>query len=195
MEKLTKRKQQAINTKNKIYDTAVRLLKEGRFNHIKVDDICKEAQVSIGSFYNSFSSKNDIFIEIYRVADEYFLNAVKKALESGNTIERIIRYFDIYSEYNLHQGVDFVKNLYHVNNYLFISKGRPMQNVLLDLIAEGQRSGDLKNTASPGEIVEFLFVCARGVVYDWCLHNGDYDLTERMNTYISRLLMPFDGRQ
>lgn len=195
MEKLTKRKQQAINTKNRIYETALKLLREGSFNQLKVEDICREAQVSIGSFYNSFSSKNDIFIEVYRVADEYFLNAVKKALESGEYIERIIRFFDLYAEYNQHQGVDFVKNLYHVNNSLFISKGRPMQKVLQDLIRKGQQSGELKEEQSAEDIVEFLFICARGIVYDWCLHNGEYDLIERMHEYFRRLVATFDNGQ
>ena len=190
-EKSTKRKQQALNTKNKIYETAVKLMKEGRFSQIKVEDICKEANVSIGSFYNSFSSKNDIFIAVYEVADEYFLNSVKNDLKSGDTVDRIIRFFNFYAEYNMKQGIDFIRQLYHVDNYLFISKGRSMQLVLSGLIEEGQKSGKLKTYSSPEEIVTFLFVCSRGVVYDWCLHNGSYDLSERMDMYIRRLILPF----
>lgn len=192
-EKSTKRKQQALNTKNKIYETAVQLLKEGRFNQIKVEDICKEANVSVGSFYNSFSSKNDIFIEIYQVADEYFLNSVVNNLKSGNIFERIIRYFNLYAEYNIRQGVEFIRNLYHVDNHLFISEGRPMQRVLLNLIEEGQKSGELKGDSTPEEIVRFLFTCARGIVYDWCLHHGSYDLADRISVYMKRLIMTFDN--
>lgn len=193
-EKLTKRKQQALNTKNKIYETAVELLKKGHFNQIKVEDICKEANVSIGSFYNSFNSKNDIFIEIYRVADEYFLNSVKNDLKSGDVIDRIIQFFKFYAEYNMGQGVQFIRNLYHVDNHLFISKGRPMQKVLLNLIEEGQKSGKVKTDSSPEEIVDFLFICTRGIVYDWCLHHGSYNLADRIGIYIKRLIIPFDNR-
>lgn len=193
-EKSTKRKQQALNTKNKICETLVKLLKDRRFHQIKVEDICKEANVSVGSFYNSFSSKNDIFIEIYRVADEYFLNTVKNNLKFGDTFERINRFFNSYAEYNMRQGVEFVRNLYHVDNHLFISEGRPMQKVLLSLIEEGQTSGELKTDSSPEEIVNFLFICARGIVYDWCLHNGSYNLADRISIYIKRLIVPFDNR-
>ena len=34
-------------------------------------------------------------------------------------------------------------------------------------------------------------VCIRGLVYDWCICDGGYDLKEKMEMYVDALLMPF----
>ena len=36
----------------------------------------------------------------------------------------------------------------------------------------------------PSEAVNFIFVILRGVIFDWCLHDGQYDLTENAEKYI-----------
>lgn len=157
-------------------------------NNITVEEICKAAGVSVGSFYNCFESKNDILNEIYTVADEYFLNVVAKDMKEGSINDRIIRYFCHYAEYNVQRGLEFVKHLYNPRNTMFIKKGRHMQLVLQEVIDEGQRSGNIPSDMTPEEIVEYLFIAIRGVVYDWCLHNGEYDLVEFTRNYVKRLV-------
>ena len=39
-------------------------------------------------------------------------------------------------------------------------------------------------------ITEYLLIAARGIVCDWCLRDGHYDLNDAMQRYIARLL-PF----
>lgn len=63
-----------------------------------------------------------------------------------------------------------------------------MQNVLKNIIDEGKESGELKTDMESQEIVEYLFVALRGVIFDWCLHDGDYDLVEFVINYTKRLL-------
>jgi TetR/AcrR family fatty acid metabolism transcriptional regulator len=84
-----------------------------------------------------------------------------------------------------------MKQLYHANNHLFISNGRGMQNVLENIIREGQMEGKLISEMSPEEMTDYLFISARGVIYDWCLHDGGYNLTERMQNYMKRLVVIF----
>lgn len=47
-ENLTNRQKQAISTRQKIFDTTVKLLKELTFDKITIRKICKEADVSVG---------------------------------------------------------------------------------------------------------------------------------------------------
>ena len=60
---LTMRKKQALATREKIYNTAFRLLTERGFENITVDEICSESGVAKGFFYHYFKSKDDIVIE------------------------------------------------------------------------------------------------------------------------------------
>ena len=84
-----------------------------------------------------------------------------------------------------------MKQLYHSSNRLFITKGRAMQNVLQSIIISGQSQGEIGKDMSPEAITEYLFVVARGVTYDWCLHDGGYSLSEQMHLYMERLLVIF----
>ncbi|SCY82040.1 transcriptional regulator, TetR family [Alkaliphilus peptidifermentans DSM 18978] len=142
----------------------------------------------MGSFYNCFKSKNEILDWIFKLADDYFVNDVAGKIKEGNTQGRVIRFFEYYADYNKERGIDFVKQLYTVKNNLFATKGRPMQNVLQAIIEDGQSKGDISTDITPEETVRFLFIAVRGVVYDWCLHDGKYDLTEAVNNYVKRLV-------
>jgi len=190
-QKLTNRQLQAEATKNKIYKVSIELLEKKGFDNLKVEDICKTAGVSIGSFYNYFTSKYDILIEIYKRADEYFENEVSINLTNTNAAEAIVEYFDYYANYNDLVGIEIMKQLYNGSNKMFAQKGRYMQALLQEVIKEGQSKGELITTMSSDEINDYLFTAARGVAYDWCIHNGEYDIKEHMHSYFSRLIVIF----
>jgi TetR/AcrR family fatty acid metabolism transcriptional regulator len=189
--KLTKRQLQAIQTKSKIYETTIELMKATDFQDITIEEICGNAGVSVGAFYHYFSSKNDFLIEMYSRADHYFLEDVNQKFNSTRPIEKIIEYFDVYARYNDMMGISTMKQLYHANNHLFITKGRGMQKVLEDIITDGQQKGAILDEMSPEAITEYLFIAARGVTYDWCLHDGQFSLTQQMKQYMSRLVKIF----
>ena len=192
MEKMTKRQIQAQNTKEKIYRIGVELMEKKGLNNITVEEICKAAGVSIGSFYNCFKSKDEILNEIYKVADDYFLNVVANDMKDGSTNDKIVRFFCYYADYNVHRGLDFIKYLYNPRNTMFIKKGRHMQMVLQNIVEEGQKQGEIPTVMLPEEIVEYFFIAARGIIYDWCLHDGQYDLVEFTKNYIRRLIKVLD---
>jgi len=188
---LNKRQIQALNTKNKIYSAAVELIKSQGIQNVTVDTICREAKVSVGSFYNSYKSKNDIIIDIYRRADDYFLNTIEKALQVGSYSDRILLFFDYYAKYNMANGLDFVKHFYTTENKLFIKKDRHMPTVLQNIIFEGQKNGKIATNMTAEKIVDYLFIAARGVCFDWCLHEGEYELDKFMVDYIRSLISIF----
>ncbi|APC39423.1 TetR/AcrR family transcriptional regulator [Clostridium estertheticum] len=190
-QKLNNRQLQALNTKNKIYKSAIDLMDKKGYKNIKIQDICKKAGVSVGSFYNCFKSKNEILIEIYKRADEYFITEVANNIYCDNATNEIIKYFDYYAKYNVQVGIDTMKLLYNSNNKLFITKGRDMQNLLNIIIERGQEKNEISNEMSKESITEYLFIAARGVVYNWCLYDGKFDLMEAMNEYMKRFIIIF----
>lgn len=187
-EKLTSRQIQSQNTYDKIYSIAIELIKKNGFDNITVAEICTAADVSIGSFYNHFKSKYDILNEIFKLADDYFFNVVSTKLNDGNAQDKIIMFFYYYAQYNYDRGLDFIKQLYTGKNNLFTTKGRPMQVVLQSIIEDGQDSGEISIDMTAKEIVRYLFVSVRGVVYDWCLHDGKYDLVDTIHTHVNLLI-------
>lgn len=187
----TKRQIQAQHTKDKIYRSAISLIEQHGFDNITIEDICKDAEVSVGSFYNAFQSKNDILGQVFKMADDYFENQVAPQLKNGTTKEKVLQFFHYYAEYNTDRGLDFVKQLYTGKNNLFATKGRAMQKVLSSILREGQEKGEIISTVEAEVINRFLFVTIRGLVYDWCLHDGEYSLTQATSAYTRLLLIPY----
>lgn len=85
-------------------------------------------------------------------------------------------------------GLDFIQQLYTAKNNLFAIKGRPMQAVLQDIISGGQDSSEISLSMTSEEIVNYLFISIRGVIYDWCLHDGEYDLVYAVDNHIKLLI-------
>ena len=182
--KPTKRKLQAIETRNRIYAAAVRMMERNGFENITIEQISKAADVSVGAFYHHFGSKIDILDEIFRRADDYFREHVLDKLSGTTAAEKIVSYFDHYARFNVQMGVDHLSALYKTQSRFFINSERLMVTALRDVVTLGVRSGELKSELSSEEMTDFLFATARGVAYAWCLHDGRFSLRERMERYI-----------
>jgi AcrR family transcriptional regulator len=190
---MTKRKLQAMETKKRIFNAANELMKKKGFDNMTIQEIQERAGVSVGTFYHYFKSKQDVFFELYRKADEYFETEVAPELHSRNLTddEKIILFFGKYAIFNTDNGIESVRQIFNTNNKFFTTKDRYMVGLLQDIVSEAQQSGRMVSDMSAEEITQFLFIHARGVVFDWCLHDGRYDLEERMNDHFKRIVPVF----
>jgi len=185
MTKLTSRAKQAVATKNRIYECGVNLIAKYGFDQITVEQIASEAEVSVGTYYYYFESKFELFKEIFKRGDEYFLTEVADNLKANIASEQIVEFFEKYADFNNENGIQMIKKLYVSDNKMFITENRPMQMILQSIIEKGQSSGQISESLSSIELTNMLFLVGRGVVFDWCLRDGDTDLRTNMKKIIS----------
>lgn len=185
MTKLTSRAKQAEATKNRIYECGVNLIGKYGFDQVTVEQIASEAGVSVGTYYYYFASKFELFSEIFSRGDEYFVAEVADKLIASSAPEQIIEFFEKYADFTYANGIEMVKKLYTSDNKMFITKGRAMQNILQAIIEKGQASGQITTKMSSMELTNMLFLVGRGVVFDWCLRDGDMNLREKMRKVIA----------
>ncbi len=188
-QKLTKRQQQALETRNTIYNAAITLLNEEGFENITISDISERAGVSVGAFYHHFETKYDILGEIFRKGDQYFLENVADKLTAPTAKDRIVEYFEHYARYNILTTVNMTRQLFNAKVKFFVVKDRPMHSILERVIREGVESGEILCGKDPEEIVRMLFIFARGIVFNWSLLDGEYNLEETMRNYIRLLVV------
>lgn len=172
-----------------LYSIAVSLMEKQGFANTTVEEIAQKAGVSVGTFYHYFGSKDDIFMDIFKKADEYFKTTVEPALnvadQAGQPVfEQIIAYFRYYAHYNLNRGFLNINQLYNTKNKFFTRKGRFMQTLLMQVFDRGIARGEFSSGLSSEDATDYMFTVARGTVYDWCIHEGDYDLEQKMELYI-----------
>jgi len=195
----TSRQLQADRTRTLLYSIAVSLMEKQGFANTTIEQIATKAGVSIGTFYHYFKSKEDIFYDIFKKADEYFETIVAPALYSADAaglsaFEQVITYFRYYAHYNLNRGFSNINQLYNTKNKIFVKKGRFMQELLRQVLARGEERGEFSRELSPEDATDYMFIVARGIVYDWCTHEGTYDLEQKMESYMRILLRIMEPR-
>lgn len=183
---MTKRALQAEATRQHIFETTIRLMNANGFNNMTIQDIIEQAGVSVGTFYHYFNSKEDVFFKLYSKADEYFETVVLPQLREldRGAHEQIIEFFRHYAAFNERNGLEYVSLLYSTKNKFFIEKKRFMITLLFDIVTTGQKNKEITRDETPDAITDYLFILSRGVIFDWCIHEGSYSLVDTMLTHI-----------
>ena len=60
--------------------------------------------------------------------------------------------------------------------------------ILRELIEQGLETGELQSDDTLEEIIDFFLIVYRGVVFDWCVYDGEYDLGDKLHKAMKRLL-------
>ena len=175
--KPTSRDIKNLQTRQLILNTANRLFQEQRYENVTINDICRESGVSVGSFYHHFSSKEQLVELYYQDFDRYLAEYVESfrrmnALEAlGALVSREMDYLETNTTYptqicimQLSAGGSYVSD-----------SGRVYYNCM-DMIARKLLDEKVVHHISHTELKATLIRCIRGVVYDWCLHRGAYNL-------------------
>ena len=188
-EKYTK----AQRTRESLLSAAMSLMKDRGYYGTTIRDICRKANVSVGTFYTYFTSKQDVFTDIFSAADDLFVNSVSNEIKGDTVCDKIVDYFHYYARLNLDSGIEVMKVVYNSENTWFTRK-RPMHEVLTNLIIEGQNNGELIKDTTPEDMNFFLYTIARGCCYNWCIRDGHYSLENQMADFIRRALVSFKAK-
>ncbi len=187
MQKHTSRQLQAQKTKRKIYKAAVELFDRHGFDNTTIEDISKKAGVSVGAFYHYYTSKAAGDNELYKKIDEFYESTVAAQMVEDHFYDNILIFFKHYAAYNAARGTDAVKQLFNTENALFLEKSRFMFQLLRQVLQTGEEKNQFTKNMSVEDAEELLLVSARGVVYHWMLHNGDFDMEAKMEDYLLKL--------
>ena len=158
---MTTRDIQREETKKRIYDVAFKLFDEFGYDKVKVSDIAKAANVSVGSVYyekQTFDSEREaiLFLIDFQIKDVF--------LDIGLKMTTIC-----------------FKNQINAENTYLHSDERYLYQKLLENLNNIQHMN--KEHAA-----KMMLRISRGSIYDWCCHNGSYDLIEAVHEEISIVL-------
>ncbi len=167
---------QKIETRKKIYDSALELFLEKSFDEVKVTDIVKKAGVSVGTFYYHFPSKDDIIDEGYRQFDVYLKKMweEEKPAPGRNSILFLIqRQIQEVTNLGMELTSVFFKNQLGIEHNYYFNDTRFLYQKLYENVKYMVFS-DQKALL----VTEGLLRISRGTIYDWCLRRGGYDVVQ-----------------
>lgn len=182
---MDKRVLKGLETKKRIIDCATVLFHENGYNSVSVDDIVLKANSSKGSFYTHFKSKEELIFHMVPFADEAYQNFLSSKNEYISIIEKISSFISyVFTNMSDKIGLDFMSAIYSsqikdTNSESFlISSQRSYYDVFAIIIKEGIEKNEIKAQISPEHTVKTFTTCIRGVIYDWCLNNGSFNLVD-----------------
>lgn len=177
--RMTSRQKQAEETREKLLQVSLDLIREKGYDNVKIEAICLKANTSVGAFYHHFKNKAGIVVALYSNVDRHFLTDVIPAIRDRDSIQCILQYVDAQIDSSLKIGVDIGLQIYKAQltegTEFFISAERALPAGLNQLIGHLQDIGVLKPEPEAAVIGSRILIITRGIIYDWCLCRGSCD--------------------
>ena len=182
---MTSESLQTIEKKKHIVNCAVGLMDEFGFKNVTVQGICKAANISVGSFYHYFSSKDSIVQEMYHLMDLEFVQRREEFLSASSMKDSVKAFVACFATYIVNWGAPV--NLLIVRNSLINpneeNTNRLFYDILIQIVEKGQAKGHITSHISTERLCEMIFTQMRGHSYAWA-KNWDYPVESEMNTQI-----------
>ena len=191
----TSRQLQAEETREKLLQVSLDLIREKGYDNVKIEEICRMSGASVGSFYHHFKNKAGIVVAVYSAVDRHFLEEVIPSIRDRDSMEAVLQYVDAQILASLELGVDIGLQIYKAQltegTEFFISSERALPDGLNRLLRHLQEIGALSSRKSAEEIGSEILVITRGILYNWCLCRGGYDSRALAREMVSNYLQAY----
>lgn len=192
------RKEKSILTKNKLFETAIELIKEKGYDNVTISEICEKAGVAKGTFYVHYKAKEDIIKESYYSDMSQFvlkqynnLISQDKRMSIKNKIEKFLLSELMFSN---HVGCTMTCRAYVTNLTECILENskhferREFTKELKILILQGIDHKVFNTNQTVEEVFLYLESFVRGLMASWCFSNGEFDIVKKGEKYIGKIL-------
>lgn len=194
MEKLTDRQKQAIQTKLKITQVATDLFKSKGFDSVKIKDICQAADISTGAFYHHFKSKAEIINTAYEQVDILVMDRFRSRHFCSNLDKLLFLLVEgaaMMEELGWVFVSEIYKNLLSIDGKYSIKPDRHIALEVKSIVEDLLENKELNNSISSLDLTMIIMRISRGTIFDWCLHEGNYNLKSRMEFDLNLVLSNF----
>ncbi|MBQ6734501.1 MAG: TetR/AcrR family transcriptional regulator [Lachnospiraceae bacterium] len=191
----TMRSMRAAKTKELLLKTAYEMFSEYGYDSVTVEDITTRAGVSKGTFYSHFSAKEAVLTDHFRQVDNLYEDTYKELPKDMPVLTKLIHLVDIMCRFCEEKcGVEFLKVIY-ANQLLHTAAdvtvlnmpGRKIEPILEEIAIDGKRRGELPDFMEVDVFAREVSHLAHGILYDWCMLNGGFDLREEAKRVFTQI--------
>ena len=193
-EKLTPRKQQALEMRQKIQTVALDLFDRHGFENVSVEMIAQTVGCSVGNIYHYYKSKDELAIQVTSNVDAVYLE-IEKEYDAHSEMSAMDKLLDFVGR-TLRTSVDdpvlykaFIQAMrYPEQGTLRFSLKRTYYRMLHKLVSGCVEEGALPQSVNIDQIVEDLVAIHRGVLLEWRIYEGTFPLEEMGRNIVRAML-------
>ena len=193
-EKMTARKQQAMQMRTRIQKAALDLFDKEGFENVSVEQVAHAVGCSVGNIYHYFKSKDELALQVTDSVDRIYLELEKEYAADAESaaydklMDFVGQTLRISTEDELLYKC-FIQGLkYPEQGTLKDSDKRVYHRMLRQLVAACQAEGSISTAYSVAEVVEMLVALHRGMLFEWRIYESDFDLVGRGRKMAAALL-------
>jgi len=178
-----KRELKKAQTRQKIAEAAVELFELNGYETTTVQQIAERAAVAKGTFFNYFTSKEELMIELQGMV-------IMKEIETvvgkpGPVVPRLqVVLFEYARNYPMSRSVTraVLQGIYGSDNMrnLHCLRSDELQNSLVPVVEHAQLKGEVRADLSAGAIAQLAVQTYFGVLMSWALDQGERELADQM---------------
>ena len=187
---MTRIEQKQNEKRKEILMKLLPVLETKTLDELSVEDICKIADISVGSFYHYFEKKSDILVALFTRTDIYMEENAFPKMTSDNELENIRIFASEWIKFNESDGPERSKMITSIDVTDRSMRGdtRSPIKVLTEQIARGQKKGIICDSLSPEMTATMFMIGLRGLGLDWTRRGGSYSMVEYGKPYVDMLI-------
>ena len=193
-EKMTPRKQQAAQMRKRIQEAALDLFDREGFENVSVEQVAQAVGCSVGNIYHYYKSKDELALQVTDNVDQYY-RTLEEAYAADDTTPACDKLLDFVCQALRASSEEdvlyksFIQGLkYPEQGALKNSDKRVYHRVLRKLVTACQAEGSISKDYSAAQVVEMLVTLHRGMLFEWRIYEGGFDLLTEGKTMAEALL-------
>lgn len=178
------KKKNSKNTKGKIVSAAWQLFYMQGYDDTTIDEIVEASGTSKGSFYHYFEGKDALLTSLSYLFDEKYEELMDTMVPTLSPIDKLVLMNkELFLMIENTVSVSLLSKLFSSQLLVkgerhLLDPNRTYYKLLRQITIEGQQKGIFKDELSINDIMRAYAMFERGIMYDWCLCNGNYSLCQ-----------------
>ena len=157
------------------------------YENVTIRKVCKEAGLAPGTFYRYFSGKNELLSARLDEDNSTRAQYLEGRLQGLSSVQKVFFFSRYYAEMNYEAEPGFHLVMFTpMENWH--RKKQPLLDLLMDIFADGQKNGEVKDHIRADELAVLFLDVLRGCIHCWCVQHRSFDLRDRIEK-ITRVFM------